>query len=77
VLLIGAIFEIGPNHVTPRARPMFTHEYFIFKRHDPTWSELKQRSAPFLEGQLLASGPIPDLNIDLISTHFYKTFEVF
>ena len=38
-------------NITPMATIMLTKEQFIWKRHDPTWSELKQRSAPFLEGQ--------------------------
>ena len=32
VLLIGAIFEIGPSHVTPWVRPMFTNDIFYLEK---------------------------------------------
>lgn len=49
-------YETGCN-VTPRVRLIFQRKNLIGKEHNLTSSELKQRSATFLEGIFLALGP--------------------
>lgn len=62
MVLIGAIFGIGLNHIASKVKLIFSYEFFIWKIFYSTWSELKQRGAPFLEGQFLTSRPNLYLN---------------
>ena len=64
-------------NITPMATIMLTKEQFIWKRHDPTWSELKQRSAPFLEGQSRPRDPFWISNIFQFLYIYMKFWNVF
>lgn len=49
MLCIGVNFEIDPNHLTPRVRPIFQMNSCLDDIRDTTGSELEVRSALFSE----------------------------
>ena len=67
VLFLGVKFEFGLNHVTPRVRSIFSKDFLKYNRdNDPTWSKLKQRSKPLLEGRFSTSKPFSNLDVELL-----------
>jgi hypothetical protein len=72
VFLTGAIYEIGPNHVTSRASPNFSKGLMIHNRHD--FDMVRARA----KEHIIIGTPMLGTNAQIIFIFpDYKFFEVF